>query len=275
MAPNTASEQPFYPSGHHPSVLRSHQSRSAAECAAHLLPHLRSTDSLLDIGCGPATITCDFAKIVHSVVGLEHPSGAAVLDTAKQTAAERGVEDKVSFQLGDAAHLPFPDDSFDVVYCHQVLQHVSDPVRVLGEMRRVSKRIVCAREADFETMTPHPADERDLLKRWKEMWYQVAKAGGGQPDAGRRLKAWALEAGFAVDQVEVKAGSTTPEVKWWSEMWADRIVSSDWAAKAKAICGVDETELQEIAMAWREWGKKDEAWFGYLQGDLLAWKCQE
>ena len=43
-----------YTHGHHESVLRSHRMRSAANSAAYLLPHLHETDSLLDIGAGPA-----------------------------------------------------------------------------------------------------------------------------------------------------------------------------------------------------------------------------
>ena len=54
-----------YTHGHHESVLRSHRMRTAANSAAYLLPHLHDSDSLLDIGAGPGTITIDLARIVR------------------------------------------------------------------------------------------------------------------------------------------------------------------------------------------------------------------
>ena len=48
-----------YTHGHHESVLRSHRWRTAANSCAYLLPHLRPDMSLLDVGCGPGTITAD------------------------------------------------------------------------------------------------------------------------------------------------------------------------------------------------------------------------
>lgn len=117
----TDADKPFYPSGHDQTVLRSHRTRNAANSAPHLLPHLRSSDSLLDIGCGPGTITCSLAKHVARVVGVEHPgAGEAVLEGAKEEAKMQGVADKVSFEFADALRLPYEDNSFDVVYCHQV-----------------------------------------------------------------------------------------------------------------------------------------------------------
>ena len=53
-----------YTHGHHESVLRSHRTRTAANSAAHLLPHLSPGMRLLDIGCGPGTITVDLAARV-------------------------------------------------------------------------------------------------------------------------------------------------------------------------------------------------------------------
>ena len=52
---------PTYTHGHHESVLRSHRWRTVENSAAYLIPHLRPGLSLLDVGCGPGTITADFA----------------------------------------------------------------------------------------------------------------------------------------------------------------------------------------------------------------------
>ncbi|BGP06327.1 putative methyltransferase C1B3.06c [Rhodotorula toruloides] len=269
----TDADKPFYPSGHDQTVLRSHRTRNAANSAPHLLPHLRSSDSLLDIGCGPGTITCSLAKHVARVVGVEHPgAGEAVLEGAKEEAKMQGVADKVSFEFADALRLPYEDNSFDVVYCHQVLQHVSDPIAVLREMRRVSRRLVCAREADRGTMSLYPPDPAGSLARFDSLWYAVSRAGGGEPDAGRRLKSWALAAGFEVSAVKVTAGNSTPDPREWGEMWSARVVKSDLATKAIELGLATREELDEMSTAWLEWSRKADAWFGYVQGDLLAWK---
>ena len=74
-----------YTHGHHESVLRSHTWRTAENSSAYLLPHLRAGQSLLDVGCGPGTITADLALLVApgEVVGLD--AGAEVVAQARRT----------------------------------------------------------------------------------------------------------------------------------------------------------------------------------------------
>ncbi|GAA5996707.1 class I SAM-dependent methyltransferase [Rhodotorula paludigena] len=259
---------PFYPSGHSATVLRAHQARTAETCAARLLPLLQPTDSLLDIGCGPGTISCGFAAYVSKVVGVEHPSASSVLSQARQAAEAQGVADKVTFAEADALALPFDDNSFDVVYCNQVLQHVPEPVSVLREMRRVARRLVFAREADRGAFVHFP--HTPLIQRFDELWTLVARAGGGEPDAARHLRAWALEAGFDEEKVEVAAGAEAPDVAEWSASCASRLRSSGFRDKALELEYTTEEEVEDIALAWETWAKDKDAWFGYLQGELLA-----
>ena len=139
-----------YTHGHHESVLRSHRWRTAQNSAAYLLPRLAPGTSLLDVGCGPGTITADLAKLVAPgrVTAVEVTESA--LELARAEIRRRGLTN-VDFLVADVHDLDLPDGSFDVVHAHQVLQHVSDPVGALREMRRVCVPggTVAARDSDY------------------------------------------------------------------------------------------------------------------------------
>ena len=236
-----------YTHGHSESVLRSHRNRTAANSAAYLLPHLHPGQRLLDVGSGPGTITADLAGLVAEVVALEVNEEAAAL--TRQGA--RGVDVRV----GDVHALPFDDAEFDVVHAHQVLQHVVDPVAALREMARVAQPggVVAARDSDYATFAWWP--RLPELDRWLELYGAAARANGGEPDAGRRLLAWAHAAGLA----EVEASSSTwcyatPETRaWWGGMWADRIVGSALAEQLVREGRATPDELGRISDAWRRW----------------------
>src|SRR5712691_8319089 len=109
-----------YLHGHHESVLRSHRWRTAENSAGYLLPHLGPDMTLLDVGCGPATITADLAERVAHVVGID-PS-VEVIDGA------RAAYPRLDLRV---ASLEEVDGTYDVVHAHQVLQHLRDPVGAL------------------------------------------------------------------------------------------------------------------------------------------------
>jgi SAM-dependent methyltransferase len=262
-----------YTSGHHESVLRSHNWRTAANSAGYLLDSLLPHMHILDVGCGPGTITADLAALVPQgqVIGLENAPD--VLQQARGTAAERGL-DNIRFEVGDINALDYPDDTFDVVHAHQVLQHVGDPVQALREMYRVTKPggIVAARDADFSAMTWYP--EVEGMTDWRDLYLRVARHNGGEPDAGRRLHAWAREAGFDRARMTVTAGtwcySTPQERVWWCGMWADRTVASSFARGAIDGGFATADDLARIAQTWREWGAQEDGWFALLHGEILC-----
>jgi SAM-dependent methyltransferase len=254
-----------YTHGHHEAVLRSHRWRTAENSAGYLLGELRPGMSLLDVGCGPGTITLDLAARVAPgrVVGIDAAPDA--LAAAPRTAT-------VDFQTGDVYALEYPDGAFDVVHAHQVLQHLADPVAALREMRRVCRPggFVAARDADYAAMTWHP--EIPALDEWLALYHRVARHNGGEPDAGRKLLSWAREAGFT----EVRASASawcfaTPEDRvWWSDTWAHRVTGSAFGAKAIEAGYATEADLARIAEGWREWGAVEDSWFAVLHGEILC-----
>src|ERR1700746_3611788 len=191
----TSRPQAVYTHGHHESVLRAHRRRTAEDSAGYLLPHLRPGMSVLDVGCGPGTITVDLAARVAPgrVTAVEMTNEA--LDLARVEALARD-QANVDFVTSDVHALDFPDDTFDVVHAHQVLQHVADPVQALRELRRgcVANGIGAGRGAGYSGFIWFP--QLPTLDRWRELYREAARANGGEPDAGRRLLSWAQEAGF-------------------------------------------------------------------------------
>ena len=255
-----------YTHGHHESVLRSHRWRTAENSAAYLLPRLKSGDTLLDIGCGPGTITADLATQVTPgrVTALERTGPA--LDLARAEIARRGL-DTVDFAVGDVHALDFADDTFDVVHAHQVLQHVGDPVTALREMRRVTRPggVVAVRDSDYAAFAWFP--QLPELDEWLDLYRRIARSNGGEPDAGRRLLSWAHAAGLADPLVTSSTWCfATPEDRqWWGGMWADRILKSDLARQAAE----QRANLQSISDAWRAWAAHPDGWMSLLHGELL------
>lgn len=268
-----ARETAVYTHGHHESVLRSHTWRTAANSAAYLIGSLKPHMKILDIGCGPGTITADLAALVPDgrVTGVDHAPG--ILDQARATAAERGL-DNVDFAVADVHALDYPDDTFCVVHAHQVLQHVGDPVQALREMRRVTRPggLIAVRDSDYAAMAWFP--QVPGLDDWLDLYRRVARANGGEPDAGRRLKSWALRAGLT-DPICSSATwtyATAEERAWWSGLWADRTVASSYAERATGGGHATEGRLREIAEAWREWGRQEDGWFAVPHGEILSRK---
>ena len=131
-------------------------------------PLLRPGMDLLDVGCGPGTLTADLAARVAPgrVLGLD--VSADPLDEARAAAERAGAP--VTFAVGDVYALDLPDDSFDVVHAHQVLQHLTDPVAALREMARVCRPggVVAVRDVDYATVTWFPANPG--LDRWLALY---------------------------------------------------------------------------------------------------------
>ncbi|MEU1127683.1 methyltransferase domain-containing protein [Streptomyces sp. NPDC005899] len=264
-------EAAVYTHGHHESVLRSHRWRTAENSAAYLVGGLRPGQSVLDVGCGPGTITADIAGLVSPGRVTALDTGREILDEAAAVAAGRGL-DNIEFATGDVHALDFPDDSFDVVHAHQVLQHVSDPVRALREMRRVCRPggVVAARDSDYAAMTWYPPSAG--MARWQELYDRVARANGGEPDAGRRLLSWARRAGFTDITPSAAAWcfATPQDRAWWSGLWADRTTASSYAELAVAGGHASPGQLAEVADAWRAWGEEPDGWFMVPHGEVLC-----
>jgi SAM-dependent methyltransferase len=263
--------QSTYTHGHHESVLRSHRWRTAENSAGYLLPRLRAGMSLLDVGCGPGSITADLAGLLAPgrVLGID--PAPDVVEQARTLVAARaaGSADVV---VGDVHTLDPQVERFDVVHAHQVLQHLPDPVAALRAMGRLCLPggLLAARDSDYGAFTWYP--QLPELTEWMGLYQRAARANGGQPDAGRRLLSWARAAGA----VEVTAGastwcfSTAADRAWWGGIWADRILESALARQVVDTGLATLADLRRISAGWLRWAQAQDGWFAILHGEILC-----
>jgi SAM-dependent methyltransferase len=192
--------------------------------------------------------------------------------TLAQAEADRRGQANVAFQTGDVYQLAFADGTFDVVHAHQVLQHLSDPVAALAEMRRVCRPggLVAARDSDYGGMFWFPDDPE--LTEWQDLYRTVARALGGEPDAGRMMLAWVRSAGF--DEITASASAwcyTGPEDRpWWGTLWAQRLTESPFGDRAVEHGLAARADLERLARAWLRFAESEDGWFFIPHGEVLC-----
>ena len=258
-----------YTHGYHPAIVGSYTRRTAENSAAFLLPHLRPDAVVLDVGCGPGTITVGLARRAGRVVGLD--MSPEMVESARSLATREGVGSAV-FEVGSAYELPFEGATFDVVYAHQVLQHLGDPVAALREFRRVLRPggLVAVRDSDYATMIHAPVEP--AIERWLDLYHRVHAANGGEADAGRHLLSWVLEAGF-VEPAVTSSATTYADAEGrdlWGGMWAVRITDSDFARHALAGGFATPDDLVEISAAFTRWADHPHGFWAWLNGEVVA-----
>lgn len=97
------------------------------------LCRIRRGDKVLEIGCGTGHFSTYFKELGADVVGLD--TSPEMLKVAKDLRGEL----KIDFNKGDVYHLPFADDSFDLVAMITTLEFISSPQKALEEAFRVSR----------------------------------------------------------------------------------------------------------------------------------------
>jgi SAM-dependent methyltransferase len=118
-------------------------------------------EAVLDVGCGPGDDLVAMAMLVGPtgrLVGLD--ASEVMIAEARRRAAERGLD--ITFEIGDATALPFPDGAFDVCRAARVLEHLADARGALAEMVRVTRRDgrIVVFDFDWDTLViDHPDRE--------------------------------------------------------------------------------------------------------------------
>src|SRR5258708_696580 len=108
--------------------------RGSRKCASAVADCIKPGARVLEVAPGPGYLAIAIAKMGdYSVSGLD--ISHSFVRIAAENARKAGVS--VDFRHGDAAHMPFPDESFDCVVCRAAFKNFSDPVGALNEIHRV------------------------------------------------------------------------------------------------------------------------------------------
>ena len=261
-----------YQHGHHASVVSNHAKRTADKDAAFFLPLLKPGMRLLDVGCGPGSITAGLAKRVAPGVTIGIDASASVIDTARSL--RDAALASLTFEVGSIYEPPFAPESFDAAFAHQVLQHLRRPVDALAQIRKllVPGGVVGVREVDWGSVNFYP--ESEGMRRFLRLYYELAHRNGGEPDAGRHLRHWFREAGFADTQVTTSTTFYADAVatREWAHTYAERTLHSNLADKALEYGIATRADLEDMAAAWRAWGNDTDAFYCFSHTEVVAWK---
>lgn len=243
-----------YTMGYSEEFLQLLRRRSAETHAAHLMPHLKPGQRLLDFGCGPGTISVGLSTAIApgEIHGVDVEESQIALARA---AARAGGHDNALFHVGDVTDLPFEDASFDVAHCHAVLMHVPDTDAVLAEVKRVLKPggVIASREFILGASFLEPNAE-ETFPAWNAFGNLLA-ANGGHPHMGRELKRRFLEAGFRDVQASASFDffSSAEDVAFLHAFIMDWFYSADVVAIAVKLGIASQRQFDEWRVSLDEW----------------------
>ena len=269
--PDGATPEASYTMGYNEEFRQLLDRRSAATHAAYLLPHLQPGMRVLDLGCGPGTISVGLADAVSpgELHGIDLEETQVAMARA---AAEAGDHGNATFHVGDATNLPFEDGEFDVVHCHAVLMHIPDTAAALAEVRRVLKPggLFAAREVIVDSCFLEPV-EPEVAEAWA-IFAKLVVANGGYPQMGRELKRAALDAGFTDIQPSGSFGTfgTAEDVEFFHGFVVDWFFQPHIIAAAAQLGIATEEQFDFLRAGVDEWGAEAGAVGALAFGEVIA-----
>ncbi|WP_274426845.1 class I SAM-dependent methyltransferase [Chelativorans sp. YIM 93263] len=255
------------------SSILSFQQKRGQESSAFLIPFLRADMRLLDVGCGPGTITATMAPHVKSVVGVDIQ--ARSIAAANELVGSEG-GGNFSFVEADMTALPFAAGEFDAVFFHAVLYHLDTPTltKTLSEAKRVlcPGGLLATRDADVggNVLYPDLPGLRTSLDLWQR-WYEH-----DEPDAinfGRRQGEILRANGF----LPIWTGASFVNHSMDDETRRETIEDAKQSLKSLGPKLMEkglatQLELAEAVTAWDAWGNKPDALYLRCRCECVARK---
>lgn len=229
--------------------------RTLADHGAFIQRWLKPDLTILDLGCGPGSITLDLAHQVPlgRVVGIDRAESQVAL--ARAAAIERGFTN-VDFQLGDAGDVRIADGEFDLIFSHALFEHLANPVQVLKDLRRLLRREgrIALRSPDWGGWVLYP--EKPDCKAAIAAYGELQRSNGGDIHAGRKLKSWLTATGY--EDIRVSAGY---------EIYPSAGMIADYLATQLDLAG-----MGIHAAALRNWAQEPEALFAQAWFEAVGLK---
>lgn len=252
--------------------------RAVATSAAFFAPYVEPGMRLLDCGCGPGSLTIDFAEAVGpdgEVIGIDHDE--RVVERARAAAHDRGATN-ARFELGDVYDLKFPESTFDAVWTSSLLQWLDKPARALHEVLRVLKpgAIYASRDRDRNGDLFGKAN-RLLLRALNLHYWQNELATGGSFRFGGRLRGLMLKAGFenVITCASYENHGDREGARFIVGLY-DRALREEvrpWSVKIIKDQGwADDAQLAEMIEAWKVWGEDPRSFYAICRVENLGWK---
>lgn len=257
----------------HDSSITAFQQKRGGDAAGFFVPFLAPGMRLLDVGCGPGTITAALAGIVDTAIGVDIDPNA--IAAARQLATHSSLAN-LSFVEVDMTALPFEDGAFDAVFFHAVLYHQSHAklTRTLAEARRVLKPggLLATRDADVggNILYPELDGVRLALDLWQR-WYEH-----DDPDAlrfGRRQSAILRAHGFTPVWAGASYVNHSADAASRAEAVADArrsLLGLGPQLVSKAIATAD--EIDTARAGWDAWGRDPDAVYFRCRCECVARK---
>lgn len=265
-----------YTGNYNKSHIANHSWRTAENSAAYLISTIQTmaqekpTLRLLDCGAGPGTLTASFSKYMPEGTLVATDLSEEVMNQAREHAKSQNILN-MTCQTADIYHLDqtFPDGSFDIVHTHQTLCHLSHPLLAMRCLLRVCRPggVVAVRESDMRMWSFYPSIPG--LKKFHKLVMRCMES----PNIGSKLVSLAMEAGVPRSNITVSMGtwcySTPEERQVFGGTMAERARSGKQREKAVQDGWYSYAEMDEMAEAWEEWIKAEDASYGSMHGEIL------
>lgn len=246
----------------------------AADTSAWLLEQLRPGHRVLDMGCGPGSITLGLAQAVApggQAVGVDMEESQLAI--AKELAERHGVSNLVLTQ-GDIISMDLPEERYDAVHLHRVLTHVPDTSAVLYQAKRTLRPgglLFCRDMITGECFTE--PGSLGLNKAWR-MYEGLVGWNDGHPNIGRQLKETLQSAGFGdvVTRATFRTYQTQEEVKAIHRMAKSWLLSEEISQDAISYGAIRPLDRTRIAEAYDRWLQHPGAWMAQAYGEAMGRK---
>jgi len=144
--------------------------------------------NILEVGCGSSAVLDDFTKSGQNTVGLD--IDLQILDYTNKNSP------KSKLINGDGFSLPLKNEFIDLCFCHYLLLWIKDPVKIIKEMIRVTKRsgwICCFAEPDYLSRIDFPSP----LDQLGQMQNSSLSNQGVNLSTGRNIANWLMQTGLS------------------------------------------------------------------------------